>query len=79
MLLKSLLLFKLDFAIIWSMLSGLEFNIESKTDEDKIKKKIEEGKDIFDRHFNLKKINIDSSFPEYIVKNRKNLKNWIIS
>ena len=56
-----------------------EFNIESNTDEEKIKKKIEEGQDIFDRGFDLKKINIDSSFPEYIVKNQKNLKDWIIS
>ncbi len=56
-----------------------EFNVESNTNEEKIKKKIEEGRDIFDRGFDLKKIEIDSSFPEYIVKNQTNLKNWIIS
>tara|TARA_A100001011_G_scaffold367391_1_gene420778 strand:+ start:317 stop:1123 length:807 start_codon:yes stop_codon:yes gene_type:complete len=56
-----------------------EFNVDSNTDENKIKKKIEEGKDIFDRGFNLKKIKIDGTFPEYIVNNQEVLKNWIIS
>ncbi len=56
-----------------------EFNLESNTDENKIKKKIDEGKDVFDRGFNLQKIKIDDSFPEYIVKNQDILKKWIIS
>ena len=55
-----------------------EFNTVENTNEDKIKKKIEDGKDIFNRGFDLKKINIDSSFPDYIVNNQKNLKDWII-
>jgi len=55
-----------------------EFNIADFTDEIKISKKILENKDIFDRGFELKKIDIDSSFPKYIVENKKQLKNWII-
>ena len=55
-----------------------EFNTRENTDEKKIKTKIKEGKDIFNRGFKLKKINIDGSFPDYIVKNKNLLKNWII-
>jgi len=55
-----------------------EFNTVENTNEDKIKKKIEDGEDIFNRGFNLQKINIDSSFPDYIVNNQKILKDWII-
>ncbi len=55
-----------------------EFNNASITDEEKIKFKIEKGYDILDRGFKLKKIELDSSFPEYILKNKKNLKEWLI-
>ena len=44
----------------------------------RILKKIQEGIDVFDRGFTLKKINIDDSYPEYIVNNQKLLKDWII-
>ena len=55
-----------------------EFNNLNNTNERFIQNKILEGKDIFDRGFKLKKINIDSSFPNYIVKNQEMLKKWII-
>ena len=55
-----------------------EFNTQENTDENIIEKKILQNKDIFDRGFKLKKIKIDSSFPEYIVKNQSILKEWII-
>ena len=55
-----------------------EFNTRENTDEEKIEAKIKEGKDIFNRGFNLKKINIDCSFPDYIVKNQDLLKDWIM-
>ena len=54
-----------------------EFNTEENTNEEKIKKKIVNYKDIYNRGFELKKIDLDSSFPEYIIKNQKNLKDWI--
>ena len=56
-----------------------EFNTKNNTDESIIKKKIQEGKDIFDRGFSLKKINIDDSYPNYIVNNQKLLQDWIVS
>ena len=55
-----------------------EFNTLNNTNERSIQNKILEGRDIFDRGFKLKKINIDSSFPSYIVNNQKILKKWII-
>ncbi len=54
-----------------------EFNTIENTDLDKIKKKIEDGKDIFGRGFKLVKVNIDSSFPDYIINNKDTLKDWI--
>jgi len=55
-----------------------EFNTKDNANESNIKKKIQEGIDVFDRGFTLKKINIDDSYPEYIVNNQKLLKDWII-
>ena len=39
-------------------------------------KKILENKDIFNRGFELKKIDLDDSYPKYIIENKENLK-WI--
>ncbi len=55
-----------------------EFNTEENTDEEKINQKIKENVDIFNRGFKLKQITIDGSFPNYILNNKKLLKNWII-
>jgi len=54
-----------------------EFNKADIANEENIKLKIERGQDIFNRGYGLKKINIDSTFPEYIIKNQKTLKDWI--
>ena len=56
-----------------------EFNTKDITNEGIIEKKIKDGEDIFNRGFSLKKINIDNSYPDYIVKNQRLLKDWIIS
>ncbi len=55
-----------------------EFNTEENTSVDIINQKILENKDIFNRGFKLKKININNSFPDYIVNNKQLLKDWII-
>ena len=39
--------------------------------------KIQNGEDVFERGFKIKKINIDETFPDYIQKNQDMLKNWI--
>ena len=55
-----------------------EFNIDSITKEENIRLKIQRGQDIFERGYNLKKVEVDSTFPKYILKNKDKLKKWII-
>ena len=54
-----------------------EFNTANTSDEENIKLKIEKEEDIFDRGYKIKKVEIDSSFPKYIFKNKEKLKKWI--
>ena len=56
-----------------------EFNTKDNTNLNKINQKIRENKDIFDRGFDLKVINIDDKFPDYIINNKVSLKDWIVS
>jgi len=55
-----------------------EFNTEENVNISKINQKIKNSIDIFNRGYQLKKIDIDSSFPEYVYKNKKLLKDWIV-
>ena len=54
-----------------------EFNDE-KINENTIKEKILNNVDIFNRGFRLKKIEMDSTYPEYILKNKEKYSKWII-
>ena len=54
-----------------------EFNNEE-INEENIKEKILNNKDIFGRDTELRKIEIDNSYPEYILKNKKKFLEWII-
>tara|TARA_B100000287_G_C20630198_1_gene779500 strand:+ start:124 stop:936 length:813 start_codon:yes stop_codon:yes gene_type:complete len=42
-----------------------------------IKKRIENGKDIIGREDNFKKIELDKSFPDYLINNKAKYKDWI--
>ena len=55
-----------------------EFNTTDFTDEKKIEEKIKLHKDIFNRGFNYRKIELDHTFPKYILDNKEKLKKWII-
>ena len=55
-----------------------EFNKANIINEENIKSKIKKGQDILERGHNLKKVEIDSSFPKYILQNKDKLKKWII-
>ncbi|MFL2889516.1 MAG: hypothetical protein ACJZ4O_01545 [Pelagibacteraceae bacterium] len=55
-----------------------EFNKKSITDEKIIEKKIINNEDIFGRGFDLKKIQLDNSYPEFILKNKDKLGKWIV-
>ena len=43
-----------------------------------IKEKIKSQKDIFNRKLTFKRIEIDHTFPKYIMENKEKLKEWII-
>ena len=43
-----------------------------------ISRKINEGKDLIGREDIYRKINLDKSFPDYLVKKKENYKNWIV-
>ena len=55
-----------------------ELNKEVFTDISLINNRIKVGKDIFDRDYNYKKIDLNNEFPEYILKNKLKFKNWIL-
>ena len=54
-----------------------EFNTKDNIDEVKIKEKIEKGVDIFNRGLQLKKIEMDLMYPNFILKNKDKLSDWI--
>ena len=54
-----------------------EFN-ENTLDRRKIENKISKNEDIFDRGFKLKKIEIDTTYPSYILENKNKYLKWII-
>ena len=55
-----------------------EFNKEEFTDIKKIEDNINNLRDLFNRDHIYSKVDIDNSFPEYIVKNKSKYKDWII-
>ena len=54
-----------------------EFNIKN-VNEKNIEEKILKNQDIFGRGITLKKIELDSSYPNYILKNKEKFLKWII-
>jgi len=55
-----------------------ELNKELFTDVNLINDRVKLGKDIFNRKVSYKKVEIDNSFPKYIVENKEKFKEWII-
>ena len=55
-----------------------EFNYEKFTNPEIIKAKIEKKIDLFDRGHQYRKVNLDTSFPEFIVLNYKKYKSFIL-
>ena len=43
----------------------------------KIQERIRKGEDVFERGFNIQKVNIDETYPEYIQQNLDKMKIWI--
>ena len=55
-----------------------EFNKKDFANLKNIEEKISMKKDIFDRKITYKKVEIDDSFPKYIIENKEKFKDWII-
>jgi beta-1,4-mannosyl-glycoprotein beta-1,4-N-acetylglucosaminyltransferase len=55
-----------------------EFNKNIFTNKKNLRNKVKNYQDLFDDSIFLKKINVNSSYPEYIVRNKKKFKNWIV-
>ncbi len=55
-----------------------EFNTDNLTSLEGIENRVNLGVDIFERQYQYKKIQLDESFPEYILENRSKFKDWII-
>jgi beta-1,4-mannosyl-glycoprotein beta-1,4-N-acetylglucosaminyltransferase len=55
-----------------------EFNKSEITDEKKIEDRIANNEDIFGRGYELKKIDIDENYPEFIKNNKDLLKQWMV-
>ena len=55
-----------------------ERNIPAFANQKNIEEKIEMQKNIFDLGFSYRKIDIDHTFPKYIIENKEKLKEWII-
>ena len=57
--------------------SHQEFYKDEFVDEKKIATRIKNNVDLFDRDIKYKKIKVDASFPEYVLKNKDKFKEWI--
>ena len=55
-----------------------EYNKEEFFDVKTIDDKISQSKDILGRDFNYKKIELDNTYPEFILNNREIFKKWIL-
>ena len=58
--------------------SHQEFNKDDFTNEKQIAERIKNEQDLFNRNIKYKKIEIDESFPKYILENKTMFKEWII-
>jgi beta-1,4-mannosyl-glycoprotein beta-1,4-N-acetylglucosaminyltransferase len=55
-----------------------EFNADRFSSIKVIKKKIDDKQDLFERGHFYKKVKINKSFPEYILKNKNDFKKFIV-
>ena len=58
-------------------LVGLEFS-DRRINLENIHSKIQKEQDIFDRGHDLKRVELDSTFPDYILDNKEKFKKWLV-
>ena len=54
-----------------------EFNIKEFTDPKSIEKRIKSKQDLFDRDIKYKVVELDETFPKYVLNNQQKFKDWI--
>ena len=52
--------------------------IDLQAQQNKIREKIDNKKDLFNRKITYEKVDVDKYCPEYIVRNKDKFKEWII-
>ena len=67
-----------DISIKLKTFAHTEFSSPIYSDVDVIKDNIKKKRDLFKRDKLYNKIDLDNSFPEYILRNKKKFKNWIL-
>ena len=55
-----------------------EFSSDNFSKEEIIKSKIDSYSDLFERGHKYIKVNLDNSFPDFIIKNKEKFNDWII-
>ncbi len=67
-----------DISLKLKSFAHVEFKAEKYSNIDVIRKNIDEKRDLFKRDRFYKKVDLDQSFPDFIIKNKSNLSEWIL-
>ena len=67
-----------DISIKLKTFAHTEFSSPIYSDVNVIKNNIEKKRDLFKRNKFYNKIDLDNSFPEYILRNKRKFKDWIL-
>ena len=67
-----------DISIKLKTFAHTEFSNDNFSKEEIIKFKINNHMDLFERGHKYIKVNLDNSFPDYIIKNKEKFSNWIV-
>ena len=68
-----------DISQKFKSLAETSWDKEEYYNEEKIKKKIQDREDLFNRGHKFEKVLIDESFPDYLRENQEKYENWIIN
>ena len=67
-----------DISIKLKTFAHSEFSDEKFANEKVIKSKIQDHRDLFERGHKYKKVELDKSFPDFIIRNKVRFSDWII-
>ena len=68
-----------DISQKFKSLAETSWDKEEYYNEEKIKKKIQDREDLFNRGHKFEKVLIDESFPDYLRENQEKYENWIVN